>query len=556
MIKKITALFLAGVLSFSVNVYAQETIEIERVSFSPVERSLTVSGACSGTKNKQQILEQVIDGSDKIMAAAQSTVSDGRFVIEGFLLPDNFPVGEYKINISLAGGANITVDNAFYYGGKTQAMTILNAIDTSTSTTQIDGHINIGHRELGFVDYNIYEKCLSKGRILNDFLDMDLSVNESNLEVKWQSFLEKLSKNTLLTYFSDTTSSAEIKMLVENKEYFNAMGMTETQTYTLLDKDGKNAAYEIMAADSADTLEGSYTIFKKGSLLSYLKRCRYTDVENAFKANTDIISIDYSNYNQLSQSGKNSVLNATKQFIQTSNDLAAIGRRFESEALKVLNNPTSNPGESSGSGGGGGGSYNYGGAVNTGNQPSTDNGFNGYFSDLDTVPWAYEAITALANKGVLSGVGDGLFDPNSNVTRGQFCKMICVCFGIKADGNSQFYDVTPDKWCYEYVINLANAGIISGVGDGLFASDSNITRQDIAVILDRMIEKYGYEIPRLTQTETFADESDIADYAKNAMYRLQCYGILTGYEQKALPRAFATRAEAAALIYRTEVARW
>ena len=538
----------------TLTVRAEDTLKIERISFSPVNNSLTVSGSGYGAKNKSQVLEQVLDADGNIIAATQTSVKDSVFVIENFLLPDNLATGEYSINVSMTGGANVTVDNAFYYGGRDEAMRILNNINQRTATSEIDSDIKLGNKILGFLDYDIFDKCISKDKILGEFIDMDLAVDENNLAQKWESFLKKLSQNTLLAWFSDTTDAGQIKMLVENKEYFNAMGMIETDTYKKLSDAVKESAYKIIAADKADTLNDSYTMFKEGCLLAYLKTCRYTEIETAFRENSDILSIDYTNYDRLTPTDKSSVLNATMNYIQTSNDVDKIGEYFESESLKYpKNNGNENNGGDRNDNGFG---YYYGSQQVSYDNTNLNANVSGIqFTDISSVPWAYEAITALVNKGVIHGMADGVFAPNDNVTRAQFFKMVSLCFNIRSEGESDFDYALEDSWYKEYIINLANAGIIEGVGDGDFAPDSYITRQDIAVILVRLIKKYGYEIPTIEEKTVFSDETEIADYAKEAMYLLNGYGILMGDNNKAMPQNNATRAQAAALIYRTEGAR-
>lgn len=566
MMKKFTALLTAAAVAISLNVYAKSEITVERIDFSPVERSLTVSGSCTEVKDKCQVLEQITDENGAVAAAEQSETRNGRFYIEKYLLPDNLKVGEYAINISIRGGENLSVENAFYYGGTANAIRILNLIDQSTSVGEIDGIINENHKALGFADYNIYSKCTSKKMLLEGLIDMDFSADENNCDVKWQSLLDILSKNTLLAYFSDTTSAEDIEMLIENEEYLKAMGMEQSETYKKLTDEGKKAAYEIIASESNNTLDGVYTTYKKGSLLAFLRNCRYTEVETALRENPDIADVSYSVYNGLSQEQKNEVMRNTAVYAQSNGNIDDICRYFESEAKKESESGSGSGlsgGNSGGSGGGGssgGGSssgYAYGGAAGTsvGNTGAIS-GASVNFTDLDSVPWAYEAITALANKGVLAGVGNGMFAPDDSVTRAQFSKMVCECFGINAEGNAEFNDVSKDSWYYGYVTKLANAGIINGVGNGNFEPDGLITRQDMSVMLVRIINKMNYAIPKTEQTETFSDDADIADYAKSSVYELVAYGILTGTDGKAMPQDNATRAQAAALIYRTEVARW
>ncbi len=115
------------------------------------------------------------------------------------------------------------------------------------------------------------------------------------------------------------------------------------------------------------------------------------------------------------------------------------------------------------------------------NQPSAE------FSDMDNAEWAKTAVSALAKKGFISGDGNGLFRPNDNVLREEFLKMVILSFGRMDSGaNADFKDVSNDKWYYVYIASGINAGIINGISDTEFGIGKNITRQDAAAILYRI----------------------------------------------------------------------
>jgi len=166
------------------------------------------------------------------------------------------------------------------------------------------------------------------------------------------------------------------------------------------------------------------------------------------------------------------------------------------------------------------------------------------FTDVPPTHWANAAISELYGKGVVSGTGGGMFTPDAQVTREAFVKMSVTAFGdAYSDGVSGFAD-DGGAWYSPYIKSAADTGLVTGYADGRFGVGESITRQDIAVILWR----------RLGQPEaaasSFADNDEIADYAKTAVAYLASQGIINGYEDGTFrPNDNATRAAAAKIIY-------
>ena len=174
------------------------------------------------------------------------------------------------------------------------------------------------------------------------------------------------------------------------------------------------------------------------------------------------------------------------------------------------------------------------------------------FDDLAGYSWAETAITDLFNRDIINGVSDFSFAPSSHVTREQFAKMMCVAFSIEAGAEKPvFSDVLESDWFYPYVTTMASRKLILGIGNGMFGSGQNITRQDMAVLMFRIGEMLGLFDRSNAKTSGFEDDRYIASYAKTAVITLKENGIIQGNELNCFnPTMSATRAEAAQMLYR------
>ena len=117
--------------------------------------------------------------------------------------------------------------------------------------------------------------------------------------------------------------------------------------------------------------------------------------------------------------------------------------------------------------------------------------------------------------------------------------------------NSYFEDVPSGQWYSEAVAWAAQNGIVSGMGDGLFAPNSDITREQMATILYRYEQFSGKIPPDIVADREFSDWDDISDYAKNPVNVLTAQGIINGKPGNLFdPKGTATRAEVAAMLHR------
>lgn len=170
------------------------------------------------------------------------------------------------------------------------------------------------------------------------------------------------------------------------------------------------------------------------------------------------------------------------------------------------------------------------------------------YTDVAEKDWYHSYVTALSEKGIVSGNGNGTFAPQNNVTREQFLKMLLLATGVELKaGANPFGDVDENAWYKEYVLTAKEMGIVNGVSATEFGIGTNISRQDMAVMISRATEKLGIQLSADT-VEAFADSDKVSAYAKDAVSFMKSIGLIQGYNNEFRPLDNLTRAEAAKVI--------
>ncbi|BFT73945.1 S-layer homology domain-containing protein [Paenibacillus sp. P36] len=174
------------------------------------------------------------------------------------------------------------------------------------------------------------------------------------------------------------------------------------------------------------------------------------------------------------------------------------------------------------------------------------------FADLNAVEWARKGIEVMASKGIISGTSDTSFQPAANISRADFMMLLTKSFDFNADVTTNFRDVHPIDYYYEAVGIAKQLGLAEGQGDGAFHPNEQISRQDMMVLLARAMGAAGMEIAKgaASDLEAFSDKSYVASYAVNDIAALMKSGFVEGSGSMLNPSGYATRAEAAVLLYR------
>ncbi|MBU7008158.1 S-layer homology domain-containing protein [Phosphitispora fastidiosa] len=166
------------------------------------------------------------------------------------------------------------------------------------------------------------------------------------------------------------------------------------------------------------------------------------------------------------------------------------------------------------------------------------------FSDVPAEHWALGDIEYMVDRGIINGMGDGTFAPGSAARRSEVAAMLVKALDLPVAGAEvNFKDVSAGHWAYGYIAAAQKAGIISGFPGGEFKPNDNVTRAQMAIMLER-----AYGLEKSGATAGFKDVR--TDYwAYNAVLSLADNGISRGYPDGTFrPAISVSRAEVAVLL--------
>ena len=109
------------------------------------------------------------------------------------------------------------------------------------------------------------------------------------------------------------------------------------------------------------------------------------------------------------------------------------------------------------------------------------------FLDVPESAWYDQAVSVLASLGMVSGVGNGRFEPDRPVTRAEFTAIAAGFAKLEQGGATRFSDVHESDWYYHVVSGCARYGWISGYADNTFRPNNPITRAEVTVIVNNML---------------------------------------------------------------------
>lgn len=195
------------------------------------------------------------------------------------------------------------------------------------------------------------------------------------------------------------------------------------------------------------------------------------------------------------------------------------------------------------------------GGTDSGQEPE-DQEQQGVFKDLNG-HWAKDSIEAMAEKGIIKGDTEGNAMPNSPIKRADFVLMLLRMLGVEAnDGQSlsdNFADVASDMYYAKELAKAKELGLISGVGDDRFAPESPVTRQDMFTMTYRALGQMNKLSGTASESliDGFKDAADVREYARTPMAYLIEKKAVNGMDDGSLlPEKTATRAETATFLYK------
>lgn len=159
--------------------------------------------------------------------------------------------------------------------------------------------------------------------------------------------------------------------------------------------------------------------------------------------------------------------------------------------------------------------------------------------------WFEGHIRKLHSLGIMQGEGNGIFAPYRNVTRAEFAALISNALQLP-EGDKSFVDINKaHPSLHNGIKRSASAGIISGRGEGIFDPNAQITREEAAVMIDKALQYKGVTGDLVALP--FKDQHEVI--YKQSVQRLYSLKVVTGVEDNRFnPKGTTTRGEAAAFL--------
>lgn len=174
--------------------------------------------------------------------------------------------------------------------------------------------------------------------------------------------------------------------------------------------------------------------------------------------------------------------------------------------------------------------------------------------------WAHTGVEYVLIAGLFCGTSLTTFEPDMHMSRAMLVQVLynldCGAIKLEAEQLSEesFSDVLPGAWYEKVVLWAASRGVVSGVGEGLFNPNGDVTREQIAVILYRYSSLRGFDVSNSADLSKFSDAAEVSDFAEQAMHWAVAEGLISGETNKGVsslnPKGAATRAQVACIIMR------
>ncbi len=593
--KKISVLVLAMLLIFQMTAFATSaapaiTIDAPQ-SGDELSVTVTVTGAAEAPERMTLQVFTTIDANvivDTIPVlipantlvymgetSTKEEVENGfKYTFATFTLRPVLPTGDYTFK---AGGEGIGYTQATKpYTSMTDLIAALRTIDGVTvdadMTTQLidNGYdVKTGLSTTEYANFNTYWKNKVNAAIIND-ADFDTTGLADDAYAEFSQEREDLedafNKAVEFAILCGAGTNAEFASVIANNTDDNAENdYSSVQDYSYLDEledldfvaaRMREANYNAINLYDA-TIANIDPIFDGAVLTAVMNQLDWGVVREAveYYETKGLFTLDKTKFNAVKN--KDNVYKALKDegitnYTLIPSKFAEISERIYREENSTTNN---NQGGSIFGGGIGGGGGVIGGSKdepsvtdkeeNTGNQGTTAP----VFTDINTVSWAKTAILDLANKGIINGVGDNKFAPGAYIKREEAVKMLVEAFDLEGNADVQFGDVSKDNWYYNVVLSAVGSGIVNGISENEFGAGKYITRQDLATMAYRaLVSKYNVHA---NESAKFTDFDDLSDYAEIPVSTLKDLGVLSGYDDGSfMPESFMNRAEFACMLYK------
>ena len=173
------------------------------------------------------------------------------------------------------------------------------------------------------------------------------------------------------------------------------------------------------------------------------------------------------------------------------------------------------------------------------------------FPDVDENDWFYDEVVYVYENGLMNGVENNQFAPNTATNRAMLATILYRLAGEPAvSGDLPFTDVESGTWYTDAVLWAAQNGIVNGLGENTFAPMNTLTREQLVTMLYRYAEAEGYDVSAAADLSGYPDAGKVQTYAQKAMSWAVAEGIVEGMDGNLNPAGNATRAQIATILMR------
>ena len=135
------------------------------------------------------------------------------------------------------------------------------------------------------------------------------------------------------------------------------------------------------------------------------------------------------------------------------------------------------------------------------------------FPDVDGSTVTGKAVEKMHSHGYIQGFDDGTFRPDDTLTRAEFVTIINKMYGFSVESENIFTDINENDWYYGAVLTAVQAGYIKGMGDGRFAPNEAVTREQVCVMLNSILN-----VQMLPYSQKITDA--VSDWARESVEKL------------------------------------
>lgn len=165
------------------------------------------------------------------------------------------------------------------------------------------------------------------------------------------------------------------------------------------------------------------------------------------------------------------------------------------------------------------------------------------FVDVTEDKWYYDAVAYVYQQGIMVGMSETTFEPNTTVNRAQVVQMLYNLEGQpQVSGDSGFSDIRDDQWYAKAVAWASANDVVAGYEDGTFRPTRAVTREEFAQILYNYAKFKGYDLSASADLGKFPDSGQVSSWAETALGWPMATGLSTatttaGWTPRAAPSA-------------------